>query len=114
MKTALVTGVTGQDGSYLADFLVEQGYKVYGLVRRTSSENLWRVHHLHDRIELIFGDLLDQNSLISAISDSKPDEVYNLAAQSLRAHILEPTCAHGRVHRTRRHTHARSRSRRQS
>ena len=82
MKTALITGITGQDGSYLADFLVEKGYKVFGVVRRTSSENLWRVHHLHDKIELVFGDLLDQNSLINAIQHSEPDEVYNLAAQS--------------------------------
>ena len=82
MKTALITGITGQDGSYLADLLVDKGYKVYGLIRRTSSENLWRVHHLHDKIKLIFGDLLDQSSLVSAIQESQPDEVYNLAAQS--------------------------------
>jgi len=82
MKTALITGITGQDGSYLADFLVEKGYRVYGMVRRTSSENLWRVHHLHDKIQLVFGDLLDQNSLITALQESEPDEVYNLAAQS--------------------------------
>lgn len=82
MKTALITGITGQDGSYLADFLVEKGYKVFGVIRRTSSENLWRVHHLHDKIELIYGDLLDQNSLINAVQISEPDEVYNLAAQS--------------------------------
>ena len=82
MKTALITGITGQDGSYLADLLVDKGYKVYGLIRRTSSENLWRVHHLHDKIKLIFGDLLDQSSLVSAIQEAQPDEVYNLAAQS--------------------------------
>ncbi len=82
LKTALITGITGQDGSYLADLLVDKGYKVYGLIRRTSSENLWRVHHLHDKIKLIFGDLLDQSSLVSAIQESQPDEVYNLAAQS--------------------------------
>ena len=82
MKTALITGITGQDGSYLADFLVQKNYKVYGLIRRSSSENLWRVHHLHDKIELIFGDLLDDHSLISAIQQCEPDEVYNLAAQS--------------------------------
>ena len=81
-KTALITGITGQDGSYLADFLVDKGYRVFGMVRRTSSENLGRVHHLHDRIQLIFGDLLDQNSLITALNESEPDEVYNLAAQS--------------------------------
>jgi GDPmannose 4,6-dehydratase len=82
MKTALVTGITGQDGSYLAEFLVDKGYRVYGMIRRTSSENLWRVHHLHDKIQLVFGDLLDQNSLITALQESEPDEVYNLAAQS--------------------------------
>lgn len=82
MKTALITGITGQDGSYLAEFLVSKGYRVFGMVRRTSSENLWRVHHLHDRIELVFGDLLDQNSLISALKQTEPDEVYNLAAQT--------------------------------
>ena len=82
MKTALITGITGQDGSYLADLLVSKGYRVYGMVRRTSSGNFWRVNHLHDRIELIIGDLLDQNSLISALREAQPDEVYNLAAQS--------------------------------
>ncbi len=82
MKSALITGITGQDGSYLADFLVEKGYRVTGMIRRTSSANLWRVHHLHDKIQLVFGDLLDQNSLIAAIEAAEPDEVYNLAAQS--------------------------------
>jgi GDPmannose 4,6-dehydratase len=82
LKTALITGITGQDGSYLAEFLVENNYRVYGMVRRSSSENLWRVHHLHDKIELVFGDLLDHNSLISAIQECEPDELYNLAAQS--------------------------------
>ena len=82
MKTALITGITGQDGSYLAELLVDKGYRVYGMVRRSSNENLSRVHHLHERIELVFGDLLDQNSLLNAMRDIKPDEVYNLAAQS--------------------------------
>ena len=82
MKNALITGITGQDGSYLADFLVAKGYRGTGMIRRTSSENLWRVHHLHDKIRLVFGDLLDQNSLISALEQSEADEVYNLAAQS--------------------------------
>jgi GDPmannose 4,6-dehydratase len=84
MKTALVTGITGQDGSYLAEYLVERGYKVFGLVRRTSGRNpnLDRVAHLADQLELLNGDLLDQNSLINAIADSRPDEIYNLAAQS--------------------------------
>ncbi len=82
LKSALITGITGQDGSYLAEFLVSKGYRVYGMVRRSSSANLSRVHHLHDRIELVFGDLLDQNSLVGLIESVGPDEVYNLAAQS--------------------------------
>lgn len=82
MKTALITGVNGQDGSYLAEHLLEQGYRVCGLVRRTSIRNLDRISHLLDSVELMNGDLLDQNSLINAVADSEPDEVYNLAAQS--------------------------------
>jgi GDPmannose 4,6-dehydratase len=82
LKTALITGINGQDGSYLAEHLLDQGYTVYGLVRRTSIRNLERVAHLVDRIELLNGDLLDQNSLINAVAEAKPDEVYNLAAQS--------------------------------
>jgi GDPmannose 4,6-dehydratase len=82
MKTALITGISGQDGSYLAEHLLEEGYKVYGLVRQTSVRNLERITHLADRVEIVNGDLLDQNSLINAVADSKPDEVYNLAAQS--------------------------------
>jgi GDPmannose 4,6-dehydratase len=79
---ALITGITGQDGSYLADFLLEKGYKVFGLVRRSSSENFDRLAHIRDRVHLIQGDLLDQVSLVEALHISKPDEVYNLAAQS--------------------------------
>ncbi len=84
MKTAFVTGISGQDGSYLAEHLVKEDYKVFGLVRRTSGPNLNldRIAHLNDRVELLNGDLLDQNSLINAIAESKPDEIYNLAAQS--------------------------------
>ncbi|MBW2142615.1 MAG: GDP-mannose 4,6-dehydratase [Deltaproteobacteria bacterium] len=81
-KTAFITGITGQDGSYLAEFLLEKGYKVYGLVRRLSLSNYERIAHLQDQIEFLHGDLLDQNSLISAIRDSNPDEIYNLAAMS--------------------------------
>src|SRR6516165_9564407 len=81
-KTALITGVTGQDGSYLAEFLLDKGYKVFGLVRRSSTINFERLAHLQDRIELIPGDLLDQSSLLSALTESQPDEVYNLASQS--------------------------------
>jgi GDPmannose 4,6-dehydratase len=81
-KVALVTGVTGQDGSYLAEFLLEKGYKVFGMVRRASVDKFERIAHLMDKIELLQGDLLDQFSLISVLKDAKPQEVYNLAAQS--------------------------------
>lgn len=84
-KKALITGITGQDGSYLAEFLLEKGYDVFGLTRRTSTPNYERILHIQDQIKLIPGDLLDQQSLISAISHSKPDEIYNLAAQSFVA-----------------------------
>ena len=82
MKTALITGITGQDGSYLAEFLLSKGYRVCGLVRRSSTVNFERLYHLQDKIELIPGDLLDQNSLISALQQCEPTEVYNLASQS--------------------------------
>ncbi|MCB0062726.1 MAG: GDP-mannose 4,6-dehydratase [Caldilineaceae bacterium] len=82
MPTALVTGVTGQDGSYLAEFLLEQGYKVVGMVRRTSTLKFERIDHIQDQIEIVQGDLLDQMSLISLLQEYEPDEVYNLAAQS--------------------------------
>ena len=81
-KTALISGITGQDGSYLAEFLLKKNYKVYGIIRRTSSRNTSRIDHILDKIELIEGDLADQSSLDKAIIESKPDEVYNLAAQS--------------------------------
>jgi len=81
-KRALITGITGQDGSYLAEFLLEKGYKVFGLVRRSSTVNFERLMHLQDKIELLPGDLLDQNSLISALQQCEPQEVYNLASQS--------------------------------
>jgi GDPmannose 4,6-dehydratase len=81
-KRALITGITGQDGSYLAEFLLEKGYKVFGLVRRSSTVNFERLVHLQDRVELVPGDLLDQNSLISALHQCEPQEVYNLASQS--------------------------------
>lgn len=81
-KTALITGVTGQDGSYLAELLLSKGYHVVGMVRRSSGENFERIDHLRDDIELRQGDLLDQLSLINLIKDTKPSEVYNLAAQS--------------------------------
>ncbi|HEY7112896.1 MAG TPA: GDP-mannose 4,6-dehydratase [Thermoanaerobaculia bacterium] len=82
MKTALITGVNGQDGSYLAEHLLEEGYRVYGLVRRASARSFQRLSHLLEKIELVAGDVLDQTSLITALRDVEPEEVYNLAAQS--------------------------------
>lgn len=84
-KRALITGITGQDGSYLAESLLEKGYKVYGLVRRLSTPNFWRIEHIKDYVELIDADLQDQLSLINAVQKTKPQEVYNLAAQSFVA-----------------------------
>jgi len=81
-KKALVTGITGQDGSYLAELLLEKGYEVHGLVRRSSSFNTWRIDHVRDQLVLHYGDLVDQNSLMRALEAVGPDEVYNLAAQS--------------------------------
>lgn len=81
-KTALITGVTGQDGSYLAEFLLEKGYNVFGMVRRASTENYERIEHLRDRIKFVQADLLDQFSMMKALEDSQPDEIYNLAAMS--------------------------------
>jgi GDPmannose 4,6-dehydratase len=81
-KVALITGVTGQDGSYLAELLLSKEYRVYGLVRRSSTINFERLAHLQDKIELLPGDLLDQNSLISTLQQCEPQEVYNLAWQS--------------------------------
>jgi len=80
--TALITGITGQDGSYLAELLLEKGYRVYGMTRRTSTVTMERVAHLVDDLEIVQGDLLDQNSLAEALRSVRPDEVYNLAAQS--------------------------------
>lgn len=82
MKRALITGITGQDGSYLAELLLEKGYQVFGLVRRSSTVNFERIQHVQDRVHLLPGDLLDLNSLLEAVRTSKPDEIYNLAAQS--------------------------------
>jgi GDPmannose 4,6-dehydratase len=83
-KTALITGVTGQDGAYLARLLLEKGYEVYGLLARRSTDTLWRLRELdvHNQVRLIDGDLIDVSSLVRALQKSKPDEVYNLAAQS--------------------------------
>lgn len=79
---ALVTGVTGQDGSYLAEFLLDKGYEVYGMVRRSSVENFNRIEHIRDKLKFVQADLLDQLSIIDAIKESRPDEIYNLGAMS--------------------------------
>ncbi len=81
-KKALITGLTGQDGSYLAELLISQGYQVFGLVRRSSSCNISRISHLSDNIQILSGDLLDQSSLMDVITEAQPDEIYNLASQS--------------------------------
>tara|TARA_B100000809_G_C15072066_1_gene506430 strand:+ start:250 stop:1224 length:975 start_codon:yes stop_codon:yes gene_type:complete len=81
-KRAVITGITGQDGSYLAEFLLEKDYEVFGLIRRSSTVTFERISHLQDKVELISGDLLDQKSLVTALQTSKPHEVYNLGAQS--------------------------------
>lgn len=88
IKKALITGITGQDGSYLAEFLLEKGYEVHGIIRRSSSFNTWRINHLYkdihekSRLRLHYGDLIDATSLIRLIKQIEPDEIYNLAAQS--------------------------------
>jgi len=81
-KRALITGVTGQDGSYLAEFLLDQGYEVFGMVRRSSTVNFERIAHIQDRITLVAGDLIDEVSMFNILRDHRPTEVYNLAAQS--------------------------------
>src|SRR5579872_6346107 len=81
-KRALITGITGQDGSYLAEWLLEQGYEVFGLTRRLSADTYWRIEHLRQKLTLIPGDLLDQLSLIRALERVRPSEFYNLAAMS--------------------------------
>ena len=81
-KRALITGITGQDGSYLAELLLDKEYEVHGMVRRASTENFERIEHLTEKISLIQADLLDQSSLVEALEESRPDEVYNLGAQS--------------------------------
>jgi len=95
MPNALITGITGQDGSYLAELLLKKGYRVYGLVRRTSTFNDERIHHLLSDIEIIDADLLDQISLIQAVQKSQADEVYNLAAMSFVATSFQQTVATG-------------------
>jgi GDPmannose 4,6-dehydratase len=81
-KTAIITGITGQDGSYLAELLLERGYRVVGMTRRTSTEVHERIEHIVDEIDIVSGDLLDQSSITSIVADVRPNEIYNLAAQS--------------------------------
>ena len=81
-KRALITGITGQDGSYLAEFLLKQGYDVIGMIRRSSTVNFERIRHIQEKITLISGDLLDEVSMINMLRENRPTEVYNLAAQS--------------------------------
>ncbi|WP_165998478.1 GDP-mannose 4,6-dehydratase [Bacillus sp. Cs-700] len=97
MKTALITGITGQDGSYLAEFLLGKGYNVFGLRRRTSTPNYENVEHIRNQIEWIDGDLTDLSSLIRAVQYSEPDEVYNLAAQSYVATSWPQPIATGEI-----------------
>ena len=82
MKRALITGITGMDGSHLADFLLDKGYEVFGMERRTSTKNRVNTSHLENKITFLMGDLTDQNSLLRVLKESDPDEVYNLASQS--------------------------------
>jgi GDPmannose 4,6-dehydratase len=92
VKRALITGITGQDGSYLADFLIDRGYEVHGMVRRSSTEKFDRIEHIRDRVTLHQGDLLDQRSLVDTLRDARPDEIYNLAAMSyVAASWVQPT-----------------------
>ncbi len=91
-RSALITGITGQDGSYLAELLLEKGYDVHGMVRRSSTEKFERIEHLRDRVTLHQGDLLDQRSLVDALRAARPDEIYNLAAMSFVAvSWIQPT-----------------------
>src|SRR5579875_848840 len=91
-RRALITGITGQDGSHLADFLLEQGYEVHGMVRRSSTERFERIEHVRHRLTLHQGDLLDQRSLVDTLRACRPDEIYNLAAMSFVATSwIQPT-----------------------
>ena len=91
-KTALITGITGQDGSYLAELLLDKGYEIYGVIRRLSTPNITRIENIADRITLLEGDLTDQSSLNIAMQTAQPDEVYHLAAQSLYLHSPARLC----------------------
>ena len=85
MPRALITGITGQDGSYLAELLLEKGYQVAGLIRQTANSSLGRIEHLTDKVEFFYGDLMDQSSIMRALEEFQPEEVYNLAAMSFVA-----------------------------
>jgi GDPmannose 4,6-dehydratase len=82
MKTALITGITGQDGSYLAELLLEKGYEVHGIIRRSSSINTDRIDHIYQNVKLHYGDLTDSTNIVRVIQKVQPDEIYNLGAQS--------------------------------
>ena len=94
---ALITGISGQDGSYLAEILLAKGYKVYGLLRRSASQDLWRLKNTKDNIEFIMGDLTDQSSLDHAVKKSQADEIYNLAAQSFVSYSFQAACTTGDI-----------------
>src|SRR6476620_4441522 len=96
-RRAMITGITGQDGSYLAEFLLAQGYQVFGLVRRVSQPNEARIAHLRGQLTLLPGDLLDETSLRSALQITRPHELYNLAAQSSVHRSFEAPAATGEV-----------------
>ena len=107
MKRALITGVTGQDGSYLAELLLDKGYEVFGVVRRASTENFARIEHLRERLTLVQADLLDQLSLIDALERAQPRRGLQPGGDVLRAQLVEPAGADRRVRRGRRHARAR-------
>ena len=107
MPTALITGITGQDGSYLAELLLAKGYRVVGIVRRSSTTPYERIAHLVDRVELVSADLLDQTSLIDVVADRKPRRDLQPRGAELRADVVDAAGAHRRVHRARRDAHAR-------
>ena len=98
-KTALITGITGQDGAYLAEFLLKKDYKIFGTYRRLSTPNFWRLQHLGvlDQVTLIPADLLDSASIVRSLKISNPDEVYNLAAQSFVGASFEQPTATGQI-----------------
>ena len=106
-KRALITGITGQDGSYLAELLLSEGYEVIGLIRRSSTVTIERISHIQDQLTLVSGDLLDEVSLINVLRDHRPSEVYNLAAQSFVQTSWTQPVLTGEITRARRHAHAR-------